>query len=217
MIGRKFGRLTVISGPEKTRSGHYWLCTCDCGGQARTSTRNLRTGITKSCGCFRASQQGLSGTPLHSVWSNMRRRCADLTGQDAADYALRGITVCSEWEDFSAFRSWALSHNYAEGLQIDRRNNDGNYSPENCRFVSSTINAQNKRLIRKTNKTGFAGVSWHQQAKKYACSMRLKGHPPLYRHYPTARAAAVARDAYVLRHELPMKLNFPELALQGPL
>lgn len=87
---------------------------------------------------------------LYGVWKGMRQRCRDPKRNRAGSYANKGICVCEEWNDYAVFREWALSSSYAEGLSIDRIDNDGNYCPENCRWTTPKIQAnntsQNKKL-----------------------------------------------------------------------
>lgn len=91
-------------------------------------------------------KHGCDATPLYYVWTGMRARCRDSKKRSWANYGGRGIRVCTEWnESFTPFRDWALAHGYADGLQIDRENNDGHYAPDNCRFVPAQINMQNRR------------------------------------------------------------------------
>ena len=81
-------------------------------------------------------------TPLYIVYRNLVARCQS----DSENYGGRGITICEEWKDnFLAFKDWAESSGYAEHLFLDRKNNNGNYSPENCRWVSRTVNNRNRR------------------------------------------------------------------------
>ena len=86
--------------------------------------------------------------PLKRVWVNMMTRCSIYKGASAktlARYAGRGITVCEEWRRFQPFEQWALANGWKPGLQIDRIDNDGNYHPDNCRFVSPRENTLNRR------------------------------------------------------------------------
>ena len=92
-----------------------------------------------------------SNTPLYQVWANMKSRCMTTTCHNYHYYGGRGITICNEWaKSFIAFKKWAMSHGYANTLQIDRINNDGDYTPDNCRWVTSQVNSQNKRNTRLT-------------------------------------------------------------------
>ena len=98
---------------------------------------------------------------LYTVWRGMKVRCYNENDRDYKNYGERGITVCSEWKNsFKAFIEWALPL-WEKGLQIDRKDNDGNYEPSNCRFVSCKENIHNQRLLRNSNTSGFRGVSYH--------------------------------------------------------
>lgn len=83
---------------------------------------------------------------LYDVWHGMKQRCFNINNKNYSSYGQRGIIVCEEWKNsFQAFYDWAITHGHQKGLQIDRRNNDGNYCPENCRFVTCTENNRNTR------------------------------------------------------------------------
>jgi len=93
----------------------------------------------------------LSGHRLYHVWQGAKNRCYNPNEPRFADYGGRGIVVCASWrDDFPKFLRWALRHGWEPELQMDRRNNDGNYSPRNCRFVTVRVNSQNKRTTRLT-------------------------------------------------------------------
>lgn len=86
--------------------------------------------------------------PLCNVWINMMQRCGLHKGADPyklSRYAARGVTVCPEWRHFKPFETWALANGWKKGLQLDRIDNDGPYSPENCRFVTPSQNSRNRR------------------------------------------------------------------------
>ena len=82
---------------------------------------------------------------LYSVWSTMIHRCEDPKREKYKDYGKRGISVCEEWHDPNAFMDWAFENGYSDGLQLDRVNNDGNYCPDNCRWVTPKNNSRNRR------------------------------------------------------------------------
>jgi len=97
--------------------------------------------------------------PLYKVWSAIRERCINKNCSTYEYYGGRGIDICNDWlNNPRAFIEWALCHGWEKGLQIDRIDNDGNYQPSNCRFVTRGDNARNVRLIRKNNTTGYRGV-----------------------------------------------------------
>lgn len=85
---------------------------------------------------------------LYSLWNTMRHRCEDPKRESYQRYGGRGIKVCQEWHDANTFMDWAESHGYKPGLQLDRIDNDGDYSPENCRWVTAKENSRNKRTNR---------------------------------------------------------------------
>ena len=84
-------------------------------------------------------------TKLYRMWDNMMTRCYRESYTGYHRYGGRGITVCEEWRDFSVFKAWAVAHGYRDDLQIDRRDVNGNYCPENCRFVTASRQARNRR------------------------------------------------------------------------
>lgn len=119
--------------------------------------------VARSCGCHRPKgpanvlfKHGKKHHPLYCVWESMRKRCHNPKAKAWPNYGGRGIKVCAEWNDFTTFLEWALAHGWAEGLCLDRINNDGNYTPDNCRFVTHQINTQNSRVAKITLATARA-------------------------------------------------------------
>jgi hypothetical protein len=162
MTDRRFGMLIVcnFSHVDQMRKA-FWVCRCSCGNLKTIRGTDLRIGHTISCGCFRVinshlkSIHGECGTRLHVIWKKMIQRCGNESSKDFARYGARGIRVCGEWRhDFVAFRNWALPHGYADNLTIDRINNDGNYEPGNCQWLTRSRNTSKANMERAARKRG---------------------------------------------------------------
>ena len=150
----KFGRLLVLKDTGKKNSDrrHIWLCLCDCGQIVEVSSHELGT-KTNSCGCLRKDLtgnrnkiHGLSNTRLFDEWNLMKTRCLNPNTKSYAYYGGRGITICPEWSDeFLNFYNWAINNGYADDLTLDRKDTNGNYEPDNCRWVTMKVQSNNRR------------------------------------------------------------------------
>lgn len=206
LIGIKFGRLTVLELLGKDSYSHNILyCQCKCGKFTEIRENNLRSGKTKSCGCkFQelVTKHGLSKTPEYSIYNGMVQRCYNLKHKNYPDYGGRGISVWDKWRnDFKSFYDWCQENGYKKGLQIDRIDNDGNYCPENCRFVTCRENILNKRLIMSTNTSGYCGVSQNKTGK-YRSHIKMYSEQIYLGTFDTAREAAIARDKFIIKNNL---------------
>ena len=152
LTGKRFGRLVVLERVENSKTGSSrWLCKCDCGETRVHTAGTLNYGVVQSCGCYGKEARAKSNTThnksqtkLYRVWASMRERCFSPLCKGFPYYGGRGISVCDEWNSsFQVFYDWAIGNGYCEGLSIDRIDVDGNYCPENCRWVSKNIQANN--------------------------------------------------------------------------
>lgn len=145
---QRFGRLRVVKPVGTSRDRKVtWLCICDCGNECIAIGRKLRSGRTKSCGCLRHEAVSLgigSASRFYKILKGMHDRCYNSKCKDFKYYGGRGITICEQWHHIEMFRGWALSNGYAENLTIDRVDNDGNYTPENCEWVTVAENLRRR-------------------------------------------------------------------------
>lgn len=150
MIGKRFGRVVVVSFAESIQDRLFYNCLCDCGTKVKLCGEYLRSGNTRSCGCLKhdvivakATKHGKSNTFEHGIWHGMRYRCNNL---DDPYYGGRGISVCERWENsFEAFLEDMGSCPDPSCMSIDRIENDGNYEPGNCRWATRAQQMKNTR------------------------------------------------------------------------
>ena len=158
LIGQTFGRLTVIAEGEtrelsNKRKQYYWLCQCNCGSKPKEITQNcLLNGETISCGCYHSEhnheygfKHGMSNTRIYTIWSGMIQRCCNPNAKNYPRYGGRGITICEEWKEFKNFYDWSKISGYTDNLTIERLDNNGNYCPENCTWITKQKQMRNKR------------------------------------------------------------------------
>lgn len=164
LTGQTFSRLYVVRKTPIRRYGSVmWRCLCVCGSMPLVSSSTLRSGVTRSCGCLQrdiAAQIG-ANTARHGfarkgkvtrtwrIWWSMRQRCENPNDWSYKLYGARGIRVCRRWVRFETFL--ADMGEAPKGLTLDRRNNNGPYSPKNCRWVTWSVQNKNRRPFGSAN------------------------------------------------------------------
>lgn len=149
IIGARFGKLKVVGQFHKD-GRKLFKCLCECGNTVYTQKYYLASGRQISCGCVRKTNRKHpthcgSKSRLYKCWQGMKQRCGYENANEYERYGGRGIKVCDEWKrNFESFKDWAITNGYCDGLTIDRIDTDGDYTPDNCRWVSYKVQANNK-------------------------------------------------------------------------
>jgi len=161
--GMIFGRLTAISYAGKRDNYRCWNMKCSCGKEIIAPINYCVVGDKKSCGCLLQdfnkdgennlvhgdSRKGVKRKRLYTTWANMKYRCNNKNSDFYYCYGERGIKVCDEWANsYVLFKKWALENSYNDSLSIERKDVNGNYSPDNCCFIPVNNQAFNKRSTR---------------------------------------------------------------------
>lgn len=195
----------------KTRFGLY---KCYCGVEFKAIVQSVKRGDTKSCGCYQKQTRiyintthGLSKHRLYHVWKDMIRRCTYAKDINYNHYGERGIKVCERWLDINNFIEDMYS-SFKDGLTLDRINPYGNYELDNCRWANKTVQARNTKKLGKNNTSGFRGVSWNKDKKKWDSRITVNYKNIYVGRFNTAIEAAKAYDNYVIANNLEHTKNF---------
>ena len=181
-VGTKLGDITIIGINRKT---YNITCQCKCGTIYTTNAYYLKHKL--NCGCNKNRyihnpyNKGFSGEQLYRRWLHILDRCYNPKNVCYYRYGQRGIFVCDQWRDkkigYLNFKSWALNNGYKKELEIDRIDNNKGYSPDNCRWVTRQINAQNRN--------GWGKQYIYKGKLGYVCDIAKKSDIPyslLYRN-----------------------------------
>lgn len=188
-----------------------------CGSHFEARLADIKSGNTKSCGCYQVWVAKSIGTHQHSmkkiyyIWGAMVQRITNPNNKDFSNYGGRGLTIFKDWvTDPALFIQWAKDKGYEEGkgLSLDRIDNNIGYFPDNCRWVDKYVQAQNQRRI-KPNKTGYIGVT--QKGKfSFVASITANGQSQRLGAFRTAIEASHAYDKFIIDNNLSHTLNFSE-------
>lgn len=151
LTGQKFGRLMVLSQEENVKPTR-WKCICICGVQKTVPSGTLMAGRTISCGCLRREHRikrntthGMTNTPEHRIWSQMKSRCSDSSHKSYKDYGGRGIAICDRWKESFELFFEDMGSRPSKSHSIERVDNEQGYSKENCKWATSSEQNRNKR------------------------------------------------------------------------
>lgn len=148
-------------------------------------------------------RHGGAKSRLYNIWNNMKQRCRNPKVPCYKHYGGKGVSVCAEWDIFSVFSDWALSHGYTDDLTIERTSNTGDYCPSNCTWATCTQQAHNRK--QHTSASGYRGV-WKESSGRFRAQIKHKGVLKYIGTYDTAFEAAIDRDEYIVAKQLPHKL-----------
>lgn len=188
LTGDVKGWLTVLYEGERRRSPsgkirRYWVCKCKCGNIVEVTTANLRNGHTVSCGCYNKDNQrerntthGLSDTDEYKLYRTVKHRCGKAKGYE-------NVEMCAEWDGHpEVFIAWLHENGWRKGLQIDRRDNEKGYSPDNCHMVTPKRNVRNRRCTKQRGGVSLAdtceivGIPTRDNGKKSKPYMRISAY-----------------------------------------
>ncbi len=195
---------------QKVRFGRYECPQCSSIFKAQT-TRIMNHSRSICTECKESNR-----TPLNLVnktrWSNIKYRCMSPNHSDFDNYGGRGITIHPGWIlNFNLFNAYIMSlpNALAKDHTLDRVSNNYGYHPMNLRWATHGIQAQNKRLAKGKNKTGYRGVTWLKNEDIFLSNIGLNKKQIYLGRYKTAREAALAYDKYIVDNLLAYTLNFP--------
>lgn len=198
---------------KSKRRVRYGLYKCFCGKEFKTLVASVKSNKTKSCGCYQKQRvsetlktHNLTKHRLYKTWLGMMHRCNNPKAKGYENYGGRGITVCERWLKVESFIE-DMFPTFQEGLTLDRKENDKNYSKDNCRWSKRTTQTRNTRKIWRHNTSGFRGVYFDKSRNKWASQIFINNNKIHIGRYATAIESAMAYDNYVIKNKLEHTIN----------
>lgn len=178
-----------------------------CGEVREITVSDVKSGRVRCRACSN-SKHGFCQRPVYRVWQDLNKRCGNPNSPNYKYYGGRGISVCKAWRDAETFIRWAMANGYADTLTLDRVDNDGNYTPSNCRWTTRTVQSRNSRRLRSSNTSGYRGVSFDASRQRWQAKIKVDYKTLYLGRFDSPKEAAHAYDAYVIAHGLEHTLNF---------
>ena len=207
LSGNIYGRLKVMGEPITLNGRTKWLCKCDCGENVYVRADNLKYGTTSSCGCLRLerlkdkiSTHGCAGTQTYQIWEAMNQRCNNKNSSSYKNYGGRGIKVCDRWSGVDGYSNFLKDMGERpDKLSLDRKDVNGNYEPDNCRWADSSLQGFNTRK-NKNNTSGRSGVSWDRTRSNWASYIMKDQKKISLGRYDSFEEAVAAREKAELKY-----------------
>lgn len=193
------------------KKARYGLYKCECGNEFKANSYHIKNGHTKSCGCYRKQRavvHGMHNTRIYKIWQGIKSRTTMNTNSPSyKDYGGRGIKVCQDW--LISFKTFYIdmSDGYSDTLEIDRIDVNKGYCKDNCRWATGATQSQNTRILKKTNTSGYRGVSLRSDNGKFRTLISVNGIIIRLGQYNSAIDAARAYNNYVIVNNLEHPLN----------
>lgn len=208
-IGKKFGKWTILEDIGYINNCYYVKCKCECGLEKNVSWQHLKRGLSTCCIHCGHKHYSYSKERLYRVWRGMLNRCYCKNVQKYEYYGAKGIKVCDEWKNnYLIFRKWAYTTGYDDKAAygkctLDRIDVNGNYCPENCRWVDLNIQNKNKN-VQKNSISGYTGIYFKQkcQNKLWESTIFINDKLKHIGYYTTKKEAVEARNKYIIDNNL---------------
>jgi len=191
----------------------FGVLLCYCGKEFEAVVSDVLSGRVKSCGCLNKesiTKHGLRNTRLYRIFHGMKRRCYNKNDEDYKYYGNKGVKIAQEWLDnFVNFYTWALENGYKDTFSIERKDVYGDYSPDNCTWVTVAKQRQNIRSNKSNNTSGYKGVFWNKKNNNWRVKIGNNGKCYEIGSFKDKEEAVRAYDLYIIENNLYHSTNFP--------